>query len=138
MSKRFRKTVESAGEEGSGHINVVPLIDVVFILLLFFIVTSVFVDETGVEIDRPRAATQSDLDKNSILIGITSSGQVFHGGREIGVAGVRSVVGKLAKENNTPVIIQADKAAPTDATVSVLDEAKLGGAKSVFVSTINQ
>lgn len=138
MSKRFRKTGESAEDFGAGHINVVPLIDVVFILLLFFIVTSVFVDETGVEIDRPRAASQSQLDKNSVLIGITATGQVFHGGREIGVAGVRAVVSKLAKENSTPVIIQADKAAPTEATVSVLDEAKLGGAKNVFVSTIHE
>jgi len=137
MSRRFRRN-ESPPEVGEGHINVVPLIDVVFILLLFFIVTSVFVDETGIEIERPRAASQSDMEKNSILLGISQTGQVFHGGREIGVAGVRSVVGKLSKDSEMPVVIQADKSAPTDATVSVLDEAKLAGAKHVYVSTINE
>lgn len=136
MARRFQRFGETDVETTS-EINISPLIDVVFILLIFFIVTTVFVEETGVEIDKPRAATQQDLEKNSILLAVTRTGQVFYGGRDIGVSGVRSVVARLIKQEPMPVIIQADRAAPTEATVSVLDEAKLAGAANVFVSTIN-
>ncbi len=136
MSRRFQRFGEPTTESTS-EINISPLIDVVFILLIFFIVTTVFVEETGVEISKPRAATQQDLERNSILIGITQTGQVFYGGREIGVDGVRSTVSRLLRQDDMPVIIQADRNTPTESTVQVLDEAKLAGAERVFVSTIN-
>ena len=136
MARKFQRFGEPASDDPS-EINISPLIDVVFILLIFFIVTTVFVEETGVEINKPRAATQKDLEKNSILIGVTPGGQVFYGGREIGVAGVRSTVSRLLKQDIVPVIIQADRDTPTESTVQVLDEAKLGGAQQVFVSTVN-
>lgn len=136
MARKFQRFGEPASDETS-EINISPLIDVVFILLIFFIVTTVFVEETGVEISKPRAATQQDLEKNSILIGVTPGGQVFYGGREIGVAGVRSTVSRLLRQDTVPVIIQADRDTPTESTVQVLDEAKLGGAQQVFVSTVN-
>lgn len=136
MARKFQRFGEPASDDTS-EINISPLIDVVFILLIFFIVTTVFVEETGVEVNKPRAATQQDLEKNSILIGVTPGGQVFYGGREIGVAGVRSTVSRLLKQDTVPVIIQADRDTPTESTVQVLDEAKLGGAQQVFVSTVN-
>ena len=136
MARKFQRFGEPASDETS-EINISPLIDVVFILLIFFIVTTVFVEETGVEINKPRAATQQDLEKNSILIGVTPGGQVFYGRREIGVAGVRSTVSRLLRQDTVPVIIQADRDTPTESTVQVLDEAKLGGAQQVFVSTVN-
>ena len=136
MAKSFQRFREKQSR-GSGEINISPLIDVVFILLIFFIVTTVFVDETGVEVEKPRAASQQELDKNSILIGITAEGSVYHGGREIGVGGVRAVVGRLIKGEDLPVVIQADRRAATQKTVEVLDEAKLAGAVRVFVSTLN-
>lgn len=135
MPKGFKR-FQDQQSESSGEINISPLIDVVFILLIFFIVTTVFVDETGVEVEKPRAASQQELDRNSILIGITAEGSVFYGGREIGVGGVRSVVGRLLKGGDVPVVIQADKRAETQKTVQVLDEAKLAGAARVFVSTL--
>ncbi len=136
MSRRFQRFGEPT-TEASSEINISPLIDVVFILLIFFIVTTVFVEETGIEISKPRAATQQDLDRNSILIGVSQNGQVFYGGREIGVDGVRSTVSRLLLQEDMPVIIQADRNTPTESTVQVLDEAKLAGAERVFVSTIN-
>jgi len=136
MARRFQRFGEL--EQGvKSEIDISPLIDVVFILLIFFIVTTVFVEETGIEVNKPRAATQQDLERNSILLGVTRNGQVFYGGREIGVAGVRSVVGRLLKQEPMPVIIQADRETPTEATVSILDEARLAGAENVFVSTVN-
>ncbi|MEM0969924.1 MAG: biopolymer transporter ExbD [Verrucomicrobiota bacterium] len=122
-------------EEGSDEINISPLIDVVFILLIFFIVTTVFVEETGIDINKPRAASSMELEQNSILIGITPGGEVYYGGREIGVGGVRPVIMRLLQTDSLPVIIQADEKTPTQVTVEVLDEAKLAGASQVFIST---
>lgn len=137
MARRFQR-FQDASEDNSGEINISPLIDVVFILLIFFIVTTVFVEETGIDVEKPKAATQKDLDKNSILLGITPDGRVFYGGKEIGVGGVRPVVTRLIRTQEQPVIIQADRMTPTEKTVAVLDEAKLGGAKKVFVSTMGE
>ncbi len=135
MPKRFGSSWQA--EDRTDEINISPLIDVVFILLLFFIVTTVFVEETGIDITKPRAASSQDLEKNSILIGITPEGAVYYAGREIGVGGVRPVVRRLLQTEALPVIIQADQRTPTQTTVEVLDEAKLAGAARVFISTLN-
>ena len=134
---RFSKFQTTSPEAETSEINISPLIDVVFILLIFFIVTTVFVEETGLEIQKPRAASQQDLEKNSILIGISASGTVHYGGREIGVGGVRSIVSRLLMQESMPVIIQSDRRTPTESTVQVMDEAKLAGAALVFVSTVD-
>lgn len=130
-----RRRVFSAAPQ-SEEINISPLIDMVFILLIFFIVTTVFVEETGVEVTKPQAASQIQLEKNSILIAITANNNVVYGGREIGVSGVRGIVRRLVQEDaNMPVIIQADESVPTRVLVRVIDEAKLAGAVSVNIST---
>ena len=122
--------------ENSSGIDISPLIDVVFLLLIFFIVTTVFVKETGVEVSKPRAASAEDLERQAILIAVTSESRVWHGGREIGFDGVRAVVAALLEENpESPVVIRADAAAPTDATVKVIDAAKLAGADFVSLAT---
>ena len=125
-----------SGNQGSEEINISPLIDMVFILLIFFIVTTVFVEETGVEVTKPQAASQIQLEKNSILIAITANNNVVYGGRDIGVNGVRGVVKRLIQDDpKMPVIIQADENVPTRILVRVIDEAKLAGANSVNIST---
>jgi len=122
--------------EEINEINISPLIDMVFILLIFFIVTTVFVEETGVDINRPEAASASMLEKNSILIAVTDKNQIVYGGREIGLSGVRPLVKRLtSQEPDMPVIIQADTASQSGTLVKVVDEAKLGGAKAVSVAT---
>lgn len=135
MANRFRTSWQSI-ESGAGEINLSPLIDIVFILLIFFIVTTVFVEETGVEVSKPRAISSQDLERHSILIAITAGSEVYYGGREVGVEGVRALVARLIKQESAPVIIQADKKTPTEITVAVLDEAKLGGAERVFISSV--
>lgn len=133
MSRRGRF---SASTSGIADINISPLIDMVFILLIFFIVTTVFVEETGVDVTKPQAASAVQLEKNSILIAITQGGNVVYGGRDVGVSGVRAVVSRLVQENpKMPVIIQADESVPTRLLVRVLDEAKLAGAASVNIAT---
>lgn len=130
-----RKRLVNNARSGSDEINISPLIDMVFILLIFFIVTTVFVEETGVEVNKPQAASSIDLEKNSILIAITDAGQVVYGGRDIGPGGVRSIVRRLTQTDPMPVIIQADRTVPTERLVRVIDEAKLGGATAVSIST---
>jgi biopolymer transport protein ExbD len=127
-----------SGPQANEEINISPLIDMVFILLIFFIVTTVFVEETGVEVTKPQAASQIQLEKNSILIAITANNNVVYGGRDIGVNGVRAVVKRLLQDDaNMPVIIQADENVPTRLLVRVIDESKLAGALSVNISTEN-
>ncbi|MDF1799342.1 MAG: biopolymer transporter ExbD [Planctomycetota bacterium] len=130
---RFRNASHDDGAESA--IDMSPLMDCVFILLIFFIVTTTFVDETGIEVDKPQAASASRLEKTSILIALTQDGEVVYGGREIGVAGVRPLVKRMLQKEDVPVIIQADKAAVSGMLVRIIDEAKLGGAVKVSVAT---
>ncbi len=130
---RFR---EAAMDESSeGGIDISPLLDCVFILLIFFIVTTTFVEETGVEVDRPQAASGVRLEKNSILIAVTAKGEVVYAGREIGVSGVQPLVKRLIRKEQVPVIIQADAAAHSGVLVRVLEEAKLAEATKVSIAT---
>jgi len=130
---KFRRALVDSEEVND--INVSPLIDMVFILLIFFIVTTTFVDETGVEVDKPQAASAAALDKNSILLAVTAQGQVVYGGQEIGINGVRTLVRRMTDQDAVPVIIQADKNASAGVVVRVIDEAKLGGAKNVSLAS---
>lgn len=124
--------MEEAGDAG---IDMSPLIDCVFILLIFFIVTTVFVEETGVEVDKPQAASAVQLEKTSILIALTEKGEVVYGGREIGFGGVQPLVKRMLQIEDVPVIIQADAGAQSGLLVRVIDEAKLAGAGKVSLAT---
>jgi len=119
-------------------INMSPLIDCVFLLLIFFIVTTVFVEETGVEVQRPQAASAVDLERNSIQIAVGADGRVIYGGREIGVGGVRGVVHRQLREREVPVIILADADARTAAVVDVIDECRLAGARQVSIAATQE
>ena len=129
---KYRRAITDTEEVTD--INISPLIDMVFILLIFFIVTTTFVEETGIEVDKPSAASATALDKNSILLAVTAKGQVVYGGEEIGVGGVRPLVKRLVEQQPMPVIIQVDRAAEADTVLRVIDESKLGGAKNVSLA----
>ncbi len=130
---RFKSASKSGGDEPT--IDLGPMLDCVFILLIFFIVTTTFVDETGVEVDKPQAASAVQLEKTSIMLAITKKGEVVYGGREIGVNGVQTLVKRMIAKEQVPVIIQADKEAPAGLLVRVLDESKLAGATKVSVAS---
>ncbi len=125
----------SEGDSDIEQINISPMIDMVFILLIFFIVTTVFVEEPGVEIDKPPAVTAKNLEKNSILIAITNTNQVIYGGREVTISGIRPIVRRLTTKDQMPVILQVDENASSGTVVRAIDEAKLGGAEIVSIST---
>ena len=130
---RFR---DMAAEDGNdAGVDISPLIDCVFILLIFFIVTTTFVEETGVEVDKPTAASSVRLEKTSILLALTEKGEVVYGGREIGISGVRQLVKRMLQKEDIPVIIQADAGAQSGLLVRIIDEAKLAGATKVSLAT---
>lgn len=130
---RFREA--AIDDSGEGGIDLSPMIDCIFILLIFFIVTTTFVEETGVEVDKTPAASSVQLEKTSILLALTSSGAVVYGGRDIGVAGVQPLVRRMIQNEEIPVILQVDNVVPTEMLVRVIDEAKLAGAIKVSIAT---
>lgn len=129
---RFR---DNAADDPETAIDISPLMDCVFILLIFFIVTTTFVEETGIEVDKPQAASATQLEKESILIALTVDGKVVYAGRDIGISGVQPTVKLMLRTDDLPVIIQADGGATAELLVRVIDEAKLGGASKVSVAT---
>lgn len=132
-----RVTLSGQAERGV-DVNMSPLIDCVFLLLIFFIVTTVFVEETGIEIQKPQAASAQDMEKHSIMIALTADGKVVFGGREIGLNGIRGVVARQLREKEAPVIILADGDARTTPLVDVIDECKLAGAKNVSIAATRE
>ena len=133
MRPSIQQRLEQENQRG---IDLSPLLDVVFIMLIFFIVTTVFVKETGVEVDKPQAISTSQLERTVIMIAITKDSQVVYDGSNIGVAGVRGTVAQLIQPQMRPVVIQADRDVRTELLVQVIDEAKLAGAANVNIATI--
>jgi biopolymer transport protein ExbD len=132
---RFR-SIELQQDSGDSGVDISPLIDCVFILLIFFIVTTTFVKETGVEVNKPQAASASQLERNSILLALTKEGQVVYGGQQIGFSGIRPLVRRQLQKEDVPVIIKADTDVASGLLVRVIDEAKLAGAKNVSLATL--
>ena len=114
-------------------INMSPLIDMVFLLLIFFMVTTVFVEETGIEVNKPSASSATDLEKKSILLAVSSDGKIVYAGQEMSLNSVRGLVSRLLQDKHQPVIIIADKNASAGLLVDVIDECKLAGAKQVNI-----
>lgn len=116
-------------------INLSPMIDCVFILLIFFILTTVFVEETGIRVEKPDAASAVPLKQESILIAIAADGRVFYGGREIGISGIRPIVQRLLVVSDASVIIQADAGVSHGIFAKAYGEASAGGARDIHFST---
>jgi len=115
-------------------INVSPLIDVVFILLIFFIVSATFVSLPGVEISRPNAQTAKSLQKNSILFAVTEEDLIYHGGTEVQLTEVPTLIEAASKDRNKPVVIQTDQWADAALLAKVIAQARKK-APSVSIAT---
>ncbi|HPG24310.1 MAG: biopolymer transporter ExbD [Spirochaetaceae bacterium] len=127
----------AAEPDVEARIDLSPMIDCIFILLIFFIVTTVFIEEPGVDVFKPDASVDADLEKNSIIIAVTADNKVVYGGRELGVAGVGARVRQLLNKDELPVIIQADANADHGVFSDVWSEVKNAGAKKISLSTRN-
>lgn len=135
----MKSFIESKLEESKGQeLDLAPLLDVVFILLIFFIVTTVFVKETGVDVDKPSAVSTKQLQKSVLMVAITDNKEVIYGGTNVGVEGVRATLTQAIRSKVKPLVIQADKTVPTDLLVQVIDQAKLAGIANVSIATVNK
>ena len=106
------------------EINVSPLIDVVFILLIFFIVSATFVSVPGIEVNRPKVQTATSLQRNSILFALSNENQLFHGGQEIQLDEIGTVIENSDKKRDKPVIIQVDQWADASILAKVVAQAR--------------
>lgn len=116
-------------------INLSPLIDMVFLLLIFFMVTSVFVEQTGVKIEKPTAATAEQLDAQHLVLSVTAEGEIVFDHQPLALPAVRGVVRQQLRDRQIPVVIVADTQTPSGLLVDVLDECRLAGAQQVSVAT---
>lgn len=118
-------------------IDIAPLLDMVFILLIFFIVTSTFTRETGVDVSKPQAQSASAVQKESIMIAITRSGTIHVNERQVNLKGLEDVLRQmLAKNPSREVVIIADRESVTGVMVSVIDAANLAGTKKVSIAAM--
>lgn len=112
-----------------------PLIDMVFILLIFFLVTTSFVKETGIDVNRPTASTAVAKAKAMILIAIDQQNRIFLDRREIDVRAVRANIERALAENpDGSVVVVADKASSTGTAIMVMDGCRMAGAKNVSLA----
>ena len=121
------------------EINMTPLIDMVFILLIFFIVTTSFVREAGVDVQRPSAQSAETKEKANVLLGLTADGQIFVEGRALDIRAVRAYMERfLAETPEGSVVIVADRESMTGNTVQVLDQCRLAGVKNISIAARKQ
>ncbi len=124
-------------QEDEADIDLTPMLDVVFILLIFFIVTSSFVRESGIEIVRPKAETgkSQSTDKN-LFIAISSNNAIWIDRQEVSVATIRDTIEKMKVDAvKKGAVIQADQGADTDMLIKVMDQLRLAGIENIIIAT---
>ena len=122
-------------EEDEQEINITPMLDVVFIMLIFFIVTASFVKESGIDVNKPEAQTTQAKEKANILIAIDAGGGIWIDRRLVDPRAVRANIERLHAENpQGTVVIQADEDARTKVLVQVMDAARMAGVYNVAIA----
>ena len=128
-----RRTVRGGSDKVD--VNLSPLIDMVFLLLIFFVVTTSFVKETGIDVQRSTAATAEVQASGSILIAVSAGGEVWMEGKKVDVRSVRGLVERaLAEDPEAGVVVVADKDSETGEVVKVMDQCRLAGADNVSLA----
>ncbi len=122
--------------EDEAQIDLTPMLDVVFIMLIFFIVTASFIKEAGIEVNRPEASTSEPKDNVNILVAINATNEIWMDKRRIDARAVRANIERLHAENpKGAVVIQADNQSNTETVAAVLDAAREAGVYDVSLST---
>ena len=128
-----RRRASKSGEEEA--IQLTPMLDVVFIMLIFFIVTATFVKESGINVTRPVAETAERKVRASILIAISKSNEIWIQKKRIDIRSVRTAVERLLAENpKGSVVIQADRKSRNGLFVKVMDQARAAGAQEIAIA----
>ena len=121
--------------EDDTEINLTPMLDVTFIMLIFFIVTASFVKEAGIDVSRPPAATAERKERGNILVAITEKDQIWIDRRQVDPRALRANIERLHAENpQGSVVIQADKNSKNGLLVQVMDAARLAGVPNVSLA----
>ncbi|MCE2423644.1 MAG: biopolymer transporter ExbD [Pseudomonadales bacterium] len=131
----MRKHIRPESEENK--INLTPMLDVVFIMLIFFIVTATFVKEIGLDVNRPEDDKPQtvDPDKKSIIVRVTNRDRVIIAGRDVDIRSVRANIERLHAENpEAPVIIQPHPESRTDTMIQIMDSARQAGVYNVSLA----
>ena len=123
----------------NAEINMAPLIDMVFILLIFFLVTTSFVRESGVEVKRPIASTAESQEKTTMIVAVTEEGLIYIDEKMIDIRSVRSTMERFKVENpKGNVVIAADKNSLFGVSIEVLDEVRAAGIANVVVAATKE
>jgi biopolymer transport protein ExbD len=133
-----RKHRKRAAEEA--EINITPMLDIVFIMLIFFIVTTSFVKELGVDLDRPSNAPVKEEKRSEVIpVRIEANGQIFVDNRLVNEGAVRAnIVTGLASKPNATVVVIADRNADSGYIVTVIDQARVAGAGKVSLAAASR
>ncbi|GAB3028298.1 ExbD/TolR family protein [Bowmanella dokdonensis] len=131
MKQHFQNLVD----EEEATIDLTPMLDVVFIMLIFFIVTASFVKEAGIDVNRPEAATAVKKDRANILIAISEKNEIWINKRRVDERAVQANIERLYAENpQGSVVIQADKKATTEMLIKVMDASRAAGVFDVSIA----
>ena len=122
-------------DDETQSVDITPLIDMVFILLIFFIVTSVFAKDKAMDIERPGQQSAGSISKENILVVLTEQGAVRVDGREVSLNSLRSYVSKKVAVSALPVVIMADKDADVGELADIMDECRLAGVEKISLAT---
>lgn len=132
MAKKARAL---GGEEEDNEINLTPMLDVVFIMLIFFIVTASFIKEAGIDVNRPEAATRDSMADATILIAISPGDEIWIDKKLVDPRAVRANIERLHAENpKGGIVIQADENSTNEALTVVMEAAKKAGVSNVAIS----
>ncbi len=131
MKQHFQNLID----EEEANIDMTPMLDVVFIMLIFFIVTASFVKEAGIDVNRPEASTATKKDRANILVAISGEGEIWINKRRVDVRAVQANIERLHAENpQGTVVIQADKESKTDTLIKVMDASRAAGVYDVSIA----
>jgi len=124
-----------AAREEETEINITPMLDIVFIMLIFFIVTTSFIRETGIDPQRPEAITAARQDRGNILIGISATGQIWMDKKQVELGAVRQMIEQARNESpESTVVIIADERSETGILIDLMDQVRLGGILNISVA----
>ncbi len=134
MKRRY-----SSDSSDETAIDMTPMLDIVFIMLIFFIVTTSFVKEAGLEVNRPTASSAQTVKKGNIMVAIGAAGDVWVDKRRIEVDAVRANIERLRAESpDGAVVIQADTESNAGVVVKVMDQIKMAGVESISIAATNK
>ena len=130
---RKRRHTDPSAEEAD--INLAPMLDIVFIMLIFFVVTTSFVKEAGIDVNRPTAQTAERRERGNILIAIAPNGEIWIDKRPVDIRSLRAVIERLGAESpGAGVVIQGDREAQIGLLVEVMDQVRKGGVSNVSIA----